>query len=229
MDLQTMVPGSIWHARQPLRLGPLRYSSRMTVVRLGDGGLWVHSPARPRTGLVEQIDALGPVRDVVAPNREHHRFLVPFLAAFPRARGWLAPGLASRRPEFRHLQTLDAEHRRQWQPELQGIFIDGLPRLNETVWHHAPTRTLIVTDLLLCFSPDNPHLLRAAARLLTRPGQPSMGRHLRPFVRDRAALARSVRALLALDFSRLVLAHDQVIEVDARARFAMAFDWLLER
>lgn len=228
MTLQTLIPDTLWHAPQWLRLGPLRFSSRMTLVRLQEGGLWVHSPAKPRARLVEQIDALGRVRDVVAPNREHHLFLLPFLAAFPRARGWIAPGLERGRPEFANLQVLDAPHRNQWQPEIEGIFIDGLPRLNETVWYHAPTRTLIVTDLLLQFGRDNPWLLRMGARVVARPGRPAMGRHMRLLVRDRQALARSVREILRFDFRRLVLAHDQVIEHDARAAVESAFDWLLE-
>lgn len=227
MNLKTLIPEIIWHAQQPLRIGPLRFTGRMTLIRLDDGSLWVHSPARPATELVRQIDALGPVRDVIAPNREHHLFLVPFLAAFPRARGWIAPGLGIGRSEFEHLQTLNEVNRRQWEPELRCTFIEGLPRLNETVWYHAATRSLIVTDLLLCFARDNPLLLRAAARLVARPGRPAIGRHVRLLVRDRAALARSVESILALDFDRLILAHDQVIERNARDAVESAFDWLL--
>lgn len=228
MSLQTLVPDSLWHAQQPLRLGPLRFTSRMTIVKLPDGGLWVHSPVRPRTQLVAEIDALGPVRDVVAPNREHHRFLVPFLAAFPRARGWVPPGFGRDRAEFEHLQGLDAVHRAQWEPELRAVFVEGLPRLDEIAWYHAPTRTLILTDLLLYFDRDNRWLTRLAARIAARPGRPAMGRHMRLLVRDRAALARSVRSILELDFRRLVLAHDRVVEHDARAAFAAAFDWLID-
>lgn len=227
MILKQLVPGALWHAPQPLRLGPLRFNSRMTIARLADGGLWVHSPAQPRTALVREIDALGIVRDVVAPNRHHHRFLLPFLAAFPRARGWMAPGLQHTRPEFEHLQVLDADRRQQWQPELRGLFVEGLPVLNEIAWYHADSRTLLVTDLLLDFSPDNAWPLRAGARLLTRPGRPSMGWHTRLMIRDRDAFAASVESILALDFERLVLAHDRVIEEGARERFAEAFDWLL--
>lgn len=226
--LKTLVPDTMWHVQQPLRLGPLRFRSRMTIVRLDDGSLWIHSPAKPRTELVEEIDALGPVRDVVAPNRHHHLFLVPFLASFPRARGWIAPGLDQGRPEFEHLQTLDAEYRQQWQPGLQGLFIDGLPVLNETAWYHAPSRTLIVTDLLLFFARNDSWPTRLAARIAGCHHGPAMGRHVRLLVKDRVALRGSVESLLALDFERLVLAHDRIIENDARAQLREAFTWLLK-
>lgn len=226
MTLQTLVPGQIWHAQQALKLGPLVIRTRMTVVRLHDGALWIHSPITPTPELVAALTAIGPVRFVVAPNKVHHRFFLPFMQAFPHATGVVARGLASKRPELAGFPVLGAPAAPEWAPELRATFIEGVPVLNETVWLHRPSGTLIVADLLCCFGADNAALTRLAARLFGVHDRLAMARTIRLLVKDKAALAGSVNGLRTLDVRRIVLVHDQVIERDARARLEQAFGWL---
>jgi len=226
MMLKPLVPDSIWHAQQPLKFGPLAISSRMTVVRLADGALWVHSPITPTAELTAALKALGPVRYVVAPNKGHHLFFLPFLQAFPEARGFIAPGLSAKRVDLKPFPVLGTAGVPDWSPELQDIYIEGLPILNETAWFHAPSGTLIVADILTCFGEHNGFLLRAAARLLGVYQRLGVSRTMRALVKDRAALSRSVARLLALDIRRVVLAHDQIVEVEAKAKLERAFAWL---
>lgn len=47
------------------------FPTRMTVVRLASDELWVHSPIAPDPALFERIEALGPVRHLIAPNSLH--------------------------------------------------------------------------------------------------------------------------------------------------------------
>ena len=47
------------------------FPTRMTVARLKDGALWVHSPVADRAGLSDAVAALGPVRHLVAPGWIH--------------------------------------------------------------------------------------------------------------------------------------------------------------
>ena len=58
------------------------YPTRMVVVRLGDGGLWVWSPIAPSRELEDAVRALGPVRHLVSPNKLHHLFLGAWKAKF---------------------------------------------------------------------------------------------------------------------------------------------------
>jgi hypothetical protein len=226
MSLDVLVPGQLWHATQRLRFGPLSLSTRMSVVRRADGTLWVHSPILPTPALRRALDALGPVRQVVAPNRSHHLYIAPFLQAWPEAKGYVAPGLAAKRPDLAHLQTIDAASAELCGDELGAVFVEGLPVLNETVWLHVPSRTLVVTDLLFRFGPEGPPLTRWVARALGVHGRLAMSRTMRLMVRDRDALRRSVERILALAPVRVLLAHEQVVERDAGAALAGAFAWL---
>jgi hypothetical protein len=72
--LMPLVPGSIWHARQAIRLGPVQVKTRATFVKLADGSLWVHSPIAPTTALMSEIQRIGTVRYVIAPNKSHYLF-----------------------------------------------------------------------------------------------------------------------------------------------------------
>lgn len=76
----------LWTVRAPLKLGGLEIGTRMTVARLADGSLWLHSPVRPTADLTKELDALGPVRHIVAPSKMHHLFLMPFAEKYPEAR-----------------------------------------------------------------------------------------------------------------------------------------------
>jgi Domain of unknown function (DUF4336) len=224
MRLNCLVQNFLWHATQPLKFGPIPLSSRMTVVRLQDGRLWVHSPISPTRDLVDELQAIGPVGYVIAPNRFHHLFFAEFLAAHPSAQGYVAPGLHSKRPDLKHYPTLPAAA--PWSDELDAVFIDGLPLVNETVWFHPASGTLIVTDLLFCFSEDKSGFVRFVAKLLGVYGNLGMSRTEKLCIKDKAAFRASVARLLSMPVQRIVLAHDQVIEEKCSERLVKAFAWL---
>jgi hypothetical protein len=224
MSLVCIVPDALWHAQQPLKFGPLSITTRMTVVRLGDGSLWVHSPVTPTAGLVESLRAIGPVRHVVAPNKSHHLYFLDFLRAFPEARGHVAEGLEIKRPALAGFARIPRES--PWSPDLQGFFIAGLPILNETAWFHAGTGSLILTDLLFCFSRANRGLGALVSRLLGVHDRLGMSRTMKLAVANRRELAASVAPLLALPVRRVIVAHDEIVDHDPAARLARAFAWL---
>lgn len=226
MSLECLSPNALWHVTQRLKFGPISLSTRMTVVRLRDGSLWVHSPVMPTSELIKDLSEIGVVRWVVAPNRSHHLFFLPFLAAHPSAEGFIAPGLENKRPDLKGFQHLPASA--PWRSELDGFAIKGLPVLNETVWFHAATGTLIVTDLLFCFSTENQGLTKLVARLLGVYGALGMSRTMKLLVKDRSAFKESVAPLLALPVTRIIVAHDQVISSECHSKLASAFAWLAE-
>jgi hypothetical protein len=130
MPLECIVPNVLWHAQQPLKFGPISLTTRMTVVRLRDRTLWIHSPISPTRVLIEELRSLGRVSYVVAPNKSHHLFFLEFLNAFPAAEGFIAEGLESKRKDLAQFKAIPREP--PWNQDLQGFFIEGLPLLNET-------------------------------------------------------------------------------------------------
>src|SRR5215468_110302 len=91
----------IWLADGPLTaVAGFRYPTRMTVIRLSGGGLFVWSPVALTAPLRAAVDAIGPVKCLVAPNALHHLFLADWQAAYPGAQLYAPPGLRERRRDL---------------------------------------------------------------------------------------------------------------------------------
>ena len=78
------------------------FSTRMTVVRLSDGGLWCHSPVAPAPELFAQIDALGDVRHLVSHNKIHYAHIAAWKALYLQATAWASTAI----PRPAHGQTI---------------------------------------------------------------------------------------------------------------------------
>lgn len=218
----------IWQVRQALVVNGVPAHTRMTVVRLPDGTLWVHSPIAPNAELAVQLQQLGPVAAVVAPNCAHHLFARAFIQAFPQAKLYLAPGLGRKRPDLAGEPLPEAPG--SWQPELAYLLWRGMPMVNETVWFHRPSGTLILTDV--CQWWDGAALPWQAelwARLTRVRGRLGVPLHVRAVVRDAEAAAASAREILAWPIRRISVAHDALIETQAHQRLALALAPMLRR
>jgi len=200
----------------------------MTVVGLGDGKLLVHSPVPLDDPTAAKLAALGEVRQVVAPSCLHHRFVAPLLQWFPGAQLFGARGLPARRPELAFAALLDDPGPRPWAKVLDQVTIEGAPRLNEVVFLHLPSRSLIVSDLL--FNVRNPETWTTALvlRLAGTHRRLAMSRAWRLYTRDRVALRASVERVLAWDFARILPGHGDVFDdPDTRRHARTALRWAL--
>jgi hypothetical protein len=65
--LHEVAPG-LWVVERPQRFAGAELGARMTVIRLADGGLFVHSPVALDPALSRELTALGEVRCVIAPT-----------------------------------------------------------------------------------------------------------------------------------------------------------------
>ena len=147
----TPLADTLWERSEPLRLGLVRFNHRMTVVRLPSDALWVHSPVRLTHDTRAALDLLGDVAYLVAPSTFHDLYWREWFDAYPQARFFAAPGLQEEHPDLPFEAPLAGENR-EWSDEFDTIVMAGIPRLNETVFLHRPSGTLIVADLLFNFS-----------------------------------------------------------------------------
>lgn len=214
-----------------IRFYGMPFSTRMTLVRLPSGGIWVHSPIRPDEDLLARVEALGPVRHLVAPNAIHYAFLGDWQRRYPQARAWVAPGVRARAATHRvalgPAEELGATA--AWEDVLEGRLVTGSRVLQEMVFHHVPSRTVVLTDFIENFDPAHlPVWMRPLVRLagIVRPDgrmPPDMQATF-----DRAALRRSVEAILAWAPERAVLAHGACYEAEAAARIRRVFSRILD-
>src|SRR5262245_23435706 len=137
-DPLTPLADGIWLASEPIRILGMPLTTTMTVVRLGDGKLLLHSPVPMTTERRAAVDALGAVTHLYAPNTFHHLSLGAWATVFPSARVHAPAGLAKKRPDLR----IDRVHGSAPEPDFAGV-LDEIPiagfRLEETVLVHRPS------------------------------------------------------------------------------------------
>jgi hypothetical protein len=127
------------------------YPTRMAVARLADGGSWVWSPVALTRELANDVQALGPVRFIVSPNKLHHLFLKEWADHWPAARLYAPPGLARRKPALRFYAELGDEPDPSWQEEIDQVVFRGSFAMAEVMFFHRASRTAIVGDLIQRF------------------------------------------------------------------------------
>lgn len=213
----------------PFRIGVMELGGRMTVVRLPDGGLWIHSPVRFDAAVRAAVDALGPVRFLVAPNLMHHLHLGDWAAAYPQARVVAPAGLRRKRPELRiDLELTDALEA-DFSPVLGARLMRGMPKLDEFVFLHRPSRTLLLTDLAFHIRQSPSWFTRTYLRLFGSYGKLAPTALLKSMVKDREALRASLEEVLGWDFERVVVCHGEVLEHGGREALREGFTWLSPR
>lgn len=218
----TALAPDLWTETAPHTMIGVQFGARMSLVRLPDGGIWVHSPLPLTEARRAEVSALGPVRAVVAPNLFHHLFAGEWAAAFPDARLLLAPGLDQKRPDLKgeSLAGLDP-----WPGVIVPRQVDGF-RMNEVTFFHVPSRTLLCCDLVANLPPSDHTWTRFYSWLTGLKDEPSVNRIIRGAVSDKKAARASIDALLAADPQRVVLAHGRVIETEGAAGLRHAWSWL---
>ena len=223
--LRQLAP-DLWVAERSFKNGPFDVGTRMTVIRLRDGGLFLHSPVRLDHPLRAALDALGPVRAVVAPNRHHHLFASDYPTGYPDARLYAAPGLPEKRQDLKVAAELGDEAPEPWRADLEQHFFRGAPFLNEVVFFHPASRTIVFTDLVF----NKPRAKTLASRLLFglmgATNQFGPHRLTRLFMRDHAAARASLERLLRWDFDRVTVTHGDVLESGGREAVRTAFAFL---
>lgn len=222
--LQAIAP-DIWHVQHEFLANGLRISSRMTVVRLEGGGLWLHSPIPLTDSMRSQLASLGTVAYIVAPSKTHHLFVSECFAAFPQAKLFGAPGLRAKRPDLENLIELKPSEEPEWQSDLAQIFFEGIPFGNETVWFHKSSGTLILTDLCQWWQGEMSLGAKAYAHLTGVRRELTVPRTVRFVVKDRQAARASAQRILQLPIQRVVVAHNAIVEEGAHAALAKAFAW----
>jgi len=204
------------------------FPTRMTVVRLGSGALFVHSPVAPDRALMDAVAALGPVAHLIAPNTLHYWFVPDWKARFPEARVFAVPGLKAKRPLAVDAVLGDAPPP-QWQGEIDQVLVEGR-LLTECDFFHRASRTAILADLIENFEPAR--VKSWFLRLLMRIGQVtdphgSTPTDMRATFRDKARLRAAVTRMLEWPAERVILAHGRCYSRDGARELARAFAWAL--
>lgn len=208
------------------------FSTRMTVIRLKDKGLFIHSPTPLTDGLRAEIAEIGNISYIVGPNRIHYWWIPEWRNAFPQAQVWLAPRIreqAGDRIDFDAAELAD-DCGYPWDGEIRTLPITGA-FMTEVEFFHRASRSLVLTDFIENFEPQK---LSWPWRWLARMGgavhpDGGMPRDMRStFSKQRPQLKAAIEKMIAWQPERIILAHGRCYERNGASELRRAFRWLLE-
>ncbi|MBX3189417.1 MAG: DUF4336 domain-containing protein [Labilithrix sp.] len=196
--------------------------ARATVVRRDDGALVLHSPLPIDDATAAAIAEVGEVRAIVAPSCTHYLHVRAAAERYPRACVWGAPGLEKKLAgvALSPLPTSGAVE------GLRVRLVEGVPYLTEHLFLHERSASLLVTDFIFNVNRLDNLPMKIFLWMAGTWKRPAQSKLWRLVVEDRAALARSVSDILAWDFTRVVTAHGDVLEENARAHLQRAAGWM---
>ena len=207
------------------------FTTRMTVVRLSDGSVWANSPVPLRFDTLKRITALGPIRYLVAATPRHVWRLEGWHTLFPEAQLWTPTSspftLKKRRLPFTGI--LGDEPPPSWAKEFDQLAFKGNPLIEEVLFFHKESRTVILDDLIQIHPIVKGKSVRNALFRLAGVAYPRGGVpiDIRLSFTNRRLARRSLGKLLSWDFDKLIIGHGACVEREAKPFVEHAFRWLV--
>jgi hypothetical protein len=212
---------------------PLPFTTRMTVVQLKNGDLFLHSPIAFDARLAGHLQSMGTIRHLISPNQFHYAHIGEWSRAFPDAVTWASPG-ARRRARARGIDMefkmdLGPDAPEQWRDEIDQLAIPG-GIFGEFVFFHRASKTLILTDTIMNLELDKiAQPWRFATRLtgMYYPrGQLFFGMRL-PLLFQKKKSRAAIERVLAWRPERMILSHGRCFESNGTATLQRIFNWVL--
>jgi hypothetical protein len=219
-ELHEYVPGQIWLKKYPVHYAGCDFSARATFVRLASGDVLVHSPGPIDAATADEISALGRLAHIVAPGSYHYFYVADWQRAFPDATTWICPGVERKRPELEFDWILSDHAPEVWRDELDQVLVRGNRFIWEVAFLHRPSKTLILTDLIENIGDETEgtnFVLKLWWKVVMDMwNNPKPAPEYQMGWKDTVAARRSLERILAWDFDRVVIAHGENLEHDAK-------------
>ena len=156
--LNTLKPiaENIWIVDGPqITFGGMPFSTRMTIIRLVNGDLFIHSPTPLPEALKAEVDALGSVKHLVSSNFIHYWWIAEWHEHYPHATRWASPKVRPRaaKHNIEFDRDLTDQPEPDWAGEIDQMIIRGSWAMQEVEFFHKASKTLILTDLIENFEP----------------------------------------------------------------------------
>ena len=224
----------IWVHEDAMSLAGTQLRLRMTVVKLANGGLWVHSPTALSPELLEETEKLGSVSFIVGASNGHNIWLREWQNAFPDAVLYVSSGIP-KKLKLTNYQVLDESNGNIWKEDLVREYMPGVPFFSESVFLHDKTKSLIVSDLIQNHCDKRPSGL---AGLLTKYIFEPIGfkgmcvappLKIGFMIKDKPNFVLFIKRIQNRDFERIIVTHGDIIESNAKQVFASLCERFLKR
>ncbi|MDV5168649.1 DUF4336 domain-containing protein [Photobacterium rosenbergii] len=208
----------------------LPFTTRMTVVRLPEDQLWVHSPIKLTSEIKSQLADLGEVKYLIAPNHLHHLFIADWQSCYPDAMTIGTREVIKKRADIIFSSSLNDDQKWPWADEIDQVMFTGSPLMEECVFFHIKSGTLIVTDLIENFPSSNfnhwQRLIAKGVGILAPNGKMPLDWRL-SFTFGKSQAREHLNQIITWHPKVIVMSHGEIVESGAKQFIETSFRWLL--
>jgi len=223
------IADNLWIFDGPtIRFMSIDFPTRMTIARIGTG-LWVHSPVAISPEIKEFLSDQGPVMHIVAPNNFHHLYLDVWLREYPGANFYAAPGLKEKRADFPFTDELLPGIEFPWSAQVEHELFAGSRFLQEVVFFHKESKTLILTDLIVNLNVEGRSWWQLSFAKLDAMAAPegTTPRTLRWSMRNRRAALPCYERIVSWAPEKIVISHGDCLLENGTAEVKKRLGWVV--
>jgi len=207
--------------------------TRMTLVKLADGGLWVHSPVAITDAIRELMTSLAdnktqPVSALVAPNKFHHLYIQQWRTEYPQAAVFAEADTQRKVSHLADAQTLSNDAPGLYSADIDQVLFTGNRMFSEAVFYHRASGTLIFTDLMINLRVNRAPLLPKLFLQFEGVVFPDGGipRLYRWFTANRQEARRALQKVQSWAPRQLTFCHGEGFADSAEVVLKREFAWL---
>jgi len=231
------VTENVWTFSRPFaRYGLIPVGGRSTAIKLESGDVWVLASTPLTSETKDTIDAMGPVRWIVAPDDEHSLYVDEFHFAYPEAKVLGVPSLVTKKAgtlKFDGVYGTDPVGTLYgFEPEIEACYFSGFSN-HDVAFFHAPSKTLIQADLMWNLPPVEQYSWsKSSAHVpfidgLLSPWTTVQKWFIWSLVSNSAATRLDARTVANWDFTRIIPCHGDVIEDRGKEAWLESYKWFL--
>jgi len=124
----------------------LSFSTRMIVVKLSDGSLWVCDPVQIPDSTLEEVERLGKIEYLLASTQRHIWRLRSWHEKYPKSQLWTCGNIPRKLRGLPFTGVLNDTP--IWVDDFNQIIFKGNKLLSEAVFFHKASNTLIMGDII---------------------------------------------------------------------------------
>jgi len=228
MDIENKlrrIEENIWEHEHIHHNSPQHIKMRMVVIRLPTGGIWLYSPNPINSELAKEIDTIGKVEHVVSPNHYHHLFVDKLKTQYPNAIFWATPKLIKKMTDISFDSEINGENE-EWPEIFDSLLVEGGLKLNEIVFFHKPSKSLICADFITNSKVEKYFSMKIFWNLMNviQKLSHSLSRGLKIITNDTPSKSK-LNKISSWDIKRVVMAHGDIFEPNEK-QLKRVYSWL---
>lgn len=200
---------------RPLSLLGVPFGRRMVILEK-EGQLMLQSPFIPQPEILEQIQQLGEVTAIVVPTIFHDTFLQEVIQTFPKANYYTVAGAEKHLRDQVSNHPIHALADSHWNDILTPLPLAGMPKVNECLFYHQPSKSLLVSDLFFNIENLDGSWLNLFARMMGFADSPSPSRLFKAMIKDKVAFSNSLEEIAQLDFDQILTSHFNTVNTGGK-------------